>query len=232
MEIGLAFHSQSRHQFDVQNSTPESTPNRLISGLHSRGGLPHLKRDGGTYFVTFRLAGTLPKSELLRLKVERENILRQALMAKRPLTWAEQNELFHWYASRVDKYLDAGHGECWMRQPEIARLVADAMQHHQGIRFELEQWCVMPNHVHAVLRPLPGWTLTRILKGWKGYTGREANRLLKRGGQPFWQTESYDHLIRDENDLHRCCEYILLNPVNAGLCQCPEDWPWGGICRP
>ncbi|MBI4327412.1 MAG: hypothetical protein HY674_19435, partial [Chloroflexi bacterium] len=65
-------------------------PNHLVSGFHSRGVLPHLKREGGTYFVTFRQAGTLPKEVLLRLKQERDAILQQAEAAKRPLTWHEQ----------------------------------------------------------------------------------------------------------------------------------------------
>src|ERR1041385_5838825 len=62
-------------------------PNHLIAGFHSRGALPHLKREGGTYFVTFRQAGTLPRDVLLRFKQERDAILAQAEAAKRPLTW-------------------------------------------------------------------------------------------------------------------------------------------------
>jgi REP element-mobilizing transposase RayT len=209
-----------------------TSPQRLVAGFHSRGSLPHLKREGGAYFVTFRLAGTLPQAVLLRLKAERENILQQALMAKRPLTWHEQEELFRWYSVRVDQYLDAGHGDCWLQQQKIARLVAEAIQFHQGLRFELHAWCVMPNHVHAVLHPLSGWTLSQILKSWKGFTGREANRMLKRTGKPFWQTESYDHLVRDENDRHRCCHYTIMNPVNAGFCHRPEDWQWSSAHRP
>jgi hypothetical protein len=85
-----------------------SDKEHLVAGLHSRGSLPHLKREGGTYFVTFRQAGTLPKEVLLRFKQEREAILQQAEAAKRPLTWHEQEELFRWYSSRVDKHLDAG----------------------------------------------------------------------------------------------------------------------------
>ena len=87
---------------------------KLVDGFHSRGALPHLKRENGTYFVTFRLAGTLPREVLLQLKAEREAMIKNALAAKRPLTWREQKELFAWYAERVDKYLDSGHGSCWL----------------------------------------------------------------------------------------------------------------------
>jgi len=204
---------------------------RLVSGFHSGNGLPHLKRAGGSYFVTFRLAGTLPKEELLKLKAERELIVKHAMAAKRPLTWYEQEELFRWYSTRVDKYLDAGRGECWLKLPEIAQLVAMALKFGGGTRFKLHQWCIMPNHVHAVLWPMPGWTLSQILKSWKGFTGREANKVLKRTGNKFWQKESFDHLIRDDEDMHRCCHYTIMNPVNAGLCQRPEDWRWSSAYR-
>ena len=72
-------------------------PVRLLAGFHSRDHLPHLKQEGGAYFVTFRLAGTLPAEVLRALKDERGRILRGALAAKRPLTWPEQEELFRWY---------------------------------------------------------------------------------------------------------------------------------------
>jgi REP element-mobilizing transposase RayT len=153
------------------------------------------------------------------------------MTAKRPLTWREQEELFRWYAARVDGYLDAGHGECWLKQPLIADLVGSAMKFHNGSRFELHAWCVMPNHVHAVLRPMAGWTLSQILKGWKGFTARKANSLLKRTGRKLWQTESFDHLVRDDDDMHRCCHYIIMNPVNAALCKSPESWKWSSAYR-
>jgi REP element-mobilizing transposase RayT len=204
----------------------------LTSGFHHRDHLPHLKREGGTYFVTFRLAGTLPSEVLAQLKAEREAVIAQAKAEKRPLTWPEQEELFRWYSQRVDRYLDAGHGECWLRRPEIAGLVAGALRFHAGQRFELLAWVVMPNHVHAVARPLPGWTLSDVLKSWKGYTAREANKLMARTGTTFWQAEAYDHLVRDDEDLHRCCYYTTMNPVNAGLCATPESWPWSSLSRP
>ena len=212
--------------------SPRSSPARLVSGLHARGVLPHLKREGASYFVTFRLAGTRPKNVLLKFKAEREAIITAAQGARRPLTWHEQEELFRWYSTRVDKYLDSGHGDCWLARPEIAELVAGALRFHAGQRFHLHAWVVMPNHVHAVLRPLPDRPLSGILKSWKGFTAREANRWLKRTGTTFWQVESYDHLIHDDEDLYRCCHYTTMNPVNAHLCKRPEDWPWSSAYRP
>jgi REP element-mobilizing transposase RayT len=173
----------------------------------------------------------LPAEVFLKFKQEREQILAQARAAKRPLTWHEQEELFRWYSERVDNYLDTGRGDCWLRQRAIADLVANALRFHQNTRFDLLAWVVMPNHVHVVVRPRPGWTLSKILQSWKGYTGRKANLLLRRTGQTFWQDESFDHLVRNDDDLHRCCHYTTANPVNAGLCVRPEDWKWSSLYR-
>lgn len=198
----------------------------LLSGFHSRGVLPHLKREGRRYFVTFRQAGTLPKEVLLRFKQERDTIVQHARAAKRPLTWHEQQELFRWYSSRVDKHLDAGHGICYLRNAELADLVAGAIRFFDGQRYELHAWVVMPNHAHVVVWPMPGHILSEILHSWKSYTSHEINKRLPTKAVPFWQNESYEHLIRDDDDLHRCCHYTHMNPVNAGLCARPEDWKW------
>jgi REP element-mobilizing transposase RayT len=212
------------------NTTPDRQPNRLTAGFHSRGHLPHLKKEGGRYFVTFRLAGTLPASVLQKLKQEREQILQQALAAKRPLTWHEREELFRWYSHRVDAYLDAGHGECFLRQPEVAKLVADALKFFESQRYELRAWVIMPNHVHVVVWPRPPETLSRVLHSWKSFTSKEANKLLGRAGE-FWQSESYDHLVRDDDDHARCLAYTINNPVTARLCARPEDWQWSSAYR-
>jgi putative DNA methylase len=131
----------------------------------------------------------------------------------------------------VDTYLDAGHGECFLREPDIAELVAGALRHFDGQRYELRAWVVMPNHVHGVVWPMPSHTLSEILHSWKSFTASQANRRLNRIGQDFWQTESYDHLVRDDEDLHRCCHYTTMNPVDAGLCERPEAWRWSSAYR-
>jgi REP element-mobilizing transposase RayT len=205
---------------DTEHNSP------LVSGFHSRGALPHLKREGGTYFITFRQAGTVPRDVLLGFKQEREAMLSHALAARRPLTWHEQEELFRWYSDRVDRYLDCGHGECHLRRPACADIVASALKFFDGERYELRAWVVMPNHVHAVVRPKPPNTLSKILHGWKSYTAHELNKALPGKVVSFWQSESYDHLIRDDDDLHRCLNYVRMNPVNAGLCAEAHLWPW------
>jgi REP element-mobilizing transposase RayT len=126
----------------------------------------------------------------------------------------------------VDRYLDCGHGECHLRRRACAGIVAGALKFFDGERYELRAWVVMPNHVHAVVGPKPPNTLSRILHGWKSYTAHELNNVLPGKIVPFWQSESYDHLIRDDDDLRRCLNYVRMNPVNAGLCAEPHLWPW------
>jgi len=169
-------HPGSRTPSQFAGTSPCATPmpdaddkRHLVSGFHSRGVLPHLKREGGTYFVTFRQAGTLPRELLLRFKAERQFILSHALAAKRPLTWQEEEDLFRWYSERVDRYLDCCHGECHLRRPSCADVIANALHFFDRQRYELHAWVVMPNHVHVVLWPKPRHTLSDILHTWKSY---------------------------------------------------------------
>ena len=84
-------------------------PDRLVSGLHSRGTLSHLKREGASYFVTFRLADTLPSDVLLHLKKEREKILHSAEADNRPLTWNEQKEFIYICLERMKTRMSSPH---------------------------------------------------------------------------------------------------------------------------
>ena len=223
--MGMANHPENKERrYLSRNTAPR--PNPLISGFHCRGTLPHLKREGGTYFVCFREAGSLPSEVVRRLKSERESLLHEAYVAKRPLTWHEQKQVFAWYSERVDRHLDAGHGGCHMRHPEFATIMAYAIRFFEGQRYEVKAWVVMPNHVHAVVWPMPSHSLSEILHSWKSYTSHEFNKRLANKVVPFWQAESFEHLIRDDEDLHRCCAYTLMNPVNAGLCGEPQQWRW------
>lgn len=195
------------------------------AGFHTRGYLPHIKVPGAAYFVTFRLADSLPREKVLRLKEWREDQVRRALEADAD-EQATRRALFAWYAAEVDSELDQHAGGAALRDPHIADLVAGALRHFDGERYALHAWCVMPNHVHAVVRPHGAHSLDSILHSWKSYTANLANQLLDRAGKPFWQHESYDHWIRDDADFAHCVHYTEENPVKAQLCARASAWRW------
>ena len=109
--------------------------------------------------------------------------------------------------------------------------MVNALRYFHGQRYELGPWVVMPNHVHAIVRPLGTHLLDEIVKSWKGFVGREANKLLNQSGKAFWAREYYDHLIRDDEERSRLADYVHDNPVKAGLCGRWEDWPWSSAYR-
>lgn len=185
--------------------------------------LPHWTREDAAYAVTFRLADSLPAAVLVQWEAERDDIVRRAAAMDRPLSVHERERLHVLHSERVERWLDQGHGSCSLRDPAVAQLVCDALKFFDGQRHDNHAWCIMPNHVHWVLRPRPGFELARILQSVKGFTGKRANELLgKPGGGEFWQAESYDHLIRDGEDLLRQIAYVVRNPAAAGM----VDWPW------
>ena len=208
--------------------------------------LPHWQPEGATIFFTWRLYGSMPKEALERLAEERKRLERKPHRAgesERQRAIRHDKIIF----GLADEILDrAKHGPLWLKDPRLAKLVADAFFYHNGQRYDLFAYVVMPNHVHVLLRPKeigqpeenkveqpfqaatsPRYVpICKITQGLKGYTAREANRLLGRTGQPFWQDESYDHWVRDETEFIRIIAYIENNPVKAGLVARPEDWRW------
>jgi len=193
--------------------------------VHKRNGayLPHWTQTAAIYAVTFRLADSLPAGVLERWRVERDKIVHPGQTQGQELTSHQQRELARLYCDSVESYLNAGHGQCYLREPKVAELVANALKHFDGERYDLIAWAVMPNHVHAILKPYQGIELPDILRSWKSYTANKANELLRRTSA-FWQSEYYDHLIRDQEDFDHQVNYVLSNPNKAGL----SDWPWVG----
>jgi len=171
--------------------------------------LPHWHPPGKDVFVTWRLHGTLPRNRFI------------------PPGGFSSGQAFAW----IDRYLDsAAYGPSWLRTPEIAKSVASAIGYAQDElrRYVLHAFAVMPNHAHILIspnHPLPG-----IMQSLKGFTAREANRMLDRTGQPFWQKESYDHWVRD-GEFERIVRYIEQNPVVAGLASEPHLYPWSSAAR-
>jgi REP element-mobilizing transposase RayT len=207
---------------------PAEPVHPLRSGVHSRGYLPHVKREGASYFVTFRLTDSLPQEVLLRFEREHADSIRRLAGGA---TSEALGEIHRELRRKIEHHLDRGAGACHLRRPEIADMIAGALRHFHGEHYLLDEWVVMPNHVHLVLWPMPNFTLSEILKSRKRHTARQANLILGKTGQPFWQRESYDHWIRDDAEKSRIRRYVRMNPVKAGLCQQPEDWPWSGASR-
>jgi putative transposase len=182
--------------------------------------LPHWRQDGATYFVTFRLGDSLPQAKLQELETLRRDWERRN---PAPHTTEQLEQLARQTMGRVERWLEQGMGSCSLRQPATAKEVADALHHFDGDRYELGCYVVMPNHVHAVVRPLSPdrQPLERILQSWKRHTAQEINRHRARQG-PLWQEESFDRIVRDEEHLYRTIQYIGANPGRAGLGH--EQW--------
>jgi Rad3-related DNA helicase/REP element-mobilizing transposase RayT len=183
--------------------------------------LPHWTRGGAIYSVVFRLADSLPQQVLNDWVAERDELMKKAASPQPQFSREELERFQELHSEKIQRHLDAGYGECLLRDAAVAQIVADALTKFDGNRYQLLAWCVMPNHVHVVMQPIGEFKLSGILHSWKSFTAHAANKYLKRSGL-FWQKESYDHLVRDENDLYRCVEYVWNNPDQAKL----KDYKW------
>jgi REP element-mobilizing transposase RayT len=192
----------------------------ISASIRSRGYLPHWEAEHAIYFVTFRLADSLPQELITQIRQERE-VLAKSIAANTDVE-ADSIRLNKLRAliRKAEDCLDEGLGHCYMRNPRIAAVVAGAIRHFHD-RYKLLAWCVMPNHVHVLFSPLSGFTLSSILQSWKSYSAHQANRTLRRSGI-FWQREYFDHLVRSESHLLKFVRYIEQNPQKAGL----QNWPW------
>ena len=192
---GVVIADATSERFSVAPATLSAT---------TENNLPPLKAEGGIYFVTLRLADSLPQSVL--------NELKQIPPEAR--------------SKAIETYLDAGHGECILSNPIIAQLLVHTLKTFDGERYVLHDWVVMPNHVHLVIEPQGAHRLSDILHSLKAYTTTETNRSLGRQGV-FWQHENYDRLLRDQNEFERCMQYVQQNPVRANLVATPEQYAHG-----
>jgi hypothetical protein len=111
-------------------------------------------------------------------------------------------------------------------QPEIAQLVVNALHYGQDVlhHYLLDAFVVMPSHIHLLVTPKVD--VPKLLRSLKGITAKRANQVLGPMGQPFWQAESYDHVVRDGREEDRIRAYIEENPVRAGLCRTACEYPW------
>jgi REP element-mobilizing transposase RayT len=166
--------------------------------------LPHWQPEDAALFVTWRLHGSVPRT----VTVLKNPSAGKAFVA-------------------MDRELDkAATGPRWLSDQRVARCVADTLQYGEkqlGL-YELQAWVLMINHVRILIDPKA--ELQRIMRSIKSFSARQANAILGRTGQPFWQEESYDRWARRPKEMGKIVQYIEQNPVTAGLAERPEDWRW------
>jgi REP element-mobilizing transposase RayT len=183
----------------------------------TRQDLPHWRQEGTTYFVTSRLADSVPHQIAEQWRAKRDLWLAQHHAA----SYADLPEGLHLDYTRLftdtfHELLDAGHGECVLARPACADILVRKMLEGHGACFRLGAWCVMPNHFHALVEPAKGTMLGHIVQHWKGGSAFAVNRLLGRRGA-LWQAEPFDHIVRSEAQLARLSAYVADNPQAARL---------------
>ncbi len=192
----------------------------------SRQLLPHWLQDGVTYFVTFRLADSIPTPLLKNwlqqrtIWLEQHGIIRDSNgQWKRELEArheAERREFSTRFTAAFERMLDSQHGSCLLRESDCREILENTFRLFHGERYALGRFVIMPNHAHVLVQPFAPHALRDILYSWKSFSARKINEALSRRGR-VWQSESYDHIVRDEHDLKRIENYVLQNPAKANL---------------
>ena len=214
-------------------------------GLYRRRHLPHWDLPGATYFITTCLTGSIPAEGMLDLERFRNGLVKpnpndsQPFSEKKDLAWKR-------YFARADWWLDQQPAVRHLSAPRLSEIVVDAFHHWAGKRYDLLAYVVMPSHIHWVFRPIVGqvgnqscensgqvgnlsyngkkrirFPRERIMHSLKRHTARECNKVLHKQGS-FWQDESYDRCVRDDDELERIILYVENNPVKAGMVEKAE----------
>jgi putative transposase len=193
--------------------------------------LPHWHPPGRSIFLTWRLYGSLPQNVINQLRMSRHQLSKRKTVNA---GWTTDKQVLEYKRlfAKLDAILDkAATGPLWLKQTEIAALVQQALLVKYAHLYTVWSYAIMANYLHVFLKPKHDSSIGLITKYLKGYTAREANRLLQRSGQPFWQDESFDHWSRNRAEFFRIVDYIENNPVKAGLAQNSEDWPWSSAAE-
>ena len=206
------------------------------------------------FFVTFRLADSLPVQSIIALKEESQKVLKEIAGYDNIEVRKEKYKIYQsMYFGKFDKLLDSSsYGPKWLKEEKVADIVKEIIHYNDNKTYSLICYSIMPNHVHLVFTPVDRseasinsktsneasinskisneasasfYIVTKILQDIKSKTALRGNKILNRSGA-FWQHESYDHVVRDEKELKRIVEYVLNNPVKAGLCEKREEWKW------
>jgi type I restriction enzyme, R subunit len=175
--------------------------------------LPHWQQEGCTYFVTWRMADSMPLTKYRQWRDEREQWLKCHPKPWDSKTQIEHTELFE---AKIQRWLDLGYGSCALKDPSLREIVISSFLHYQDQHYRLHDFVIMPNHVHVLFTPYPNHSLSTIITAWKRFT---SHMILKQtGGQaPFWLPEWFDHIVRSTAQMNFYQQYIRENPHKAHL---------------
>ncbi len=191
----------SRPQFETMSEiSTKKTSGSQNKGWSYRGYLPHFDHNKIIQFITFRLYDSVPEKVIELWKIDLN--WKAGFSADSP----EALEL----RERIETYADAGHGQCFLKDKRIAKIVEDALLHFHEQRYHLLEWCIMPNHVHVLCDIFENYTLNKIVQSWKSFTAHQANIILNRTGQ-FWMPDYFDRYIRNRHHFLKTVEYIHNN---------------------
>ncbi len=198
---------------------------------HYRRNLPHFQFHNMIYFITFRLAFNLPEGAFDTLLKEKENFDSIYKSLNESEKKGFQMEFYHKRFLYIDNIIDnLKTNKNYLEIPEIASCVYDALLFFDKKKYEIIVFCIMPNHVHLVVKILQKneidyYSLADVMHSIKRYTANECNKIIDKNGQ-FWLHENYDHIVRNEIDLNNCFNYTIMNPVKAKLVENWEDWKY------
>jgi len=203
----------------------------MMKEMFRRRRLPHWDYPGATYFITGCLEGSIPAEGLVEIVRYRAELAKR----DRPEAVSENDWNAHCWKllfGRTEEWLDGYPAARHLANETLAREVADALYFFAGKRYDVLAYVIMPSRFHWVFTPRPEYEATvpegksareLIMHSIRRHTAYKCNQRLGREGA-FWQVESYDHCIQDEDELERVIDYIELNPVKAGLIAAREEW--------
>jgi putative transposase len=196
-----------------------------------RRNLPHVLPQGETFFITTCLNGSIPKEIISQYQEESQSIqnrIRLEFHDDIDRCNIEISNAKKRHFGKIDKYLDNYDGGFhWLKQPEIAQILADTFQFWDGQGYNLLAFTIMSNHFH-LLFDTSDFSVhpTTMMSSIKRFSAKNANIILNRTGTTFWQEESFDRKVRNDNELLRIINYILQNPVKANLVKRWQDYPF------
>lgn len=191
-----------------EDLSPYIDLNGEFDGWHRH--LPHLHQECKVQFFTFRLEDSLPQNILAELRKKKEEFERQHLS---PWDEATTNEFHKIINKKKERWLEQGYGECVLRRPDVRKILIDAITYIDETKCLILGYVIMPNHVHLLMWPLPGFDSIKTIGTIKQYSARRINKMLGRRGR-LWNDEFFERMIRNEKHLRYCLDYIQKNPRN------------------